>query len=376
MTIAANTITQNINLASYNKVGPLYEQGASEYMADFYPNDIIPIPDASGDDPANYISFAQYSFQDWCLLVAKSAVQLATDVMKHWQFTTSASNSTLRQIADTFPKVERSYTVKAGDTAASIATQLALTEQEILFLNSDLPHTPPSTTAPGTSITVKLGVTPQMLVIDNPGFTLYNPSQGSGGTLYALGDIAYPVQSVDTLNSIATHFGFTSASALFTGTTLSTDTAALQTGASFNIASFAYANPDNYTQIRVAALFFVHFFLPQDVPYADWYTATIADWNNGGALQNVTYDQQLPVGTALTVPSALYSTDKTAGLTYTTVPGDTLIRIGIDALARSRILLPARPVRWMDGRAFRSAVTAVDGRLLHDSCQHGHDCTR
>ncbi|MDY7092720.1 MAG: hypothetical protein SX243_07080 [Acidobacteriota bacterium] len=316
-----------VDFATQTPVGALYEQGAAAYMASFstYVSDGDGGEggdgDANGagtDDPADYESFATFIFRDWCLMITKAGVQAADDEMQSWALETSAA-SDLAALAGDFPQVSVEYRVRAGDTVAHVAQVLGVTTAEISYLNPHLQSQLDAADA-GAEVSVVLGVAPEILALDNPQLAL------TAGT-YDLGDLEYQIRSGDTFDSIAQRFDFASASALFSNTLLAEDRQVLAADASFPTQQATWTLQTGFDVLLSAAAFFVRFTTPADIPDGNWYAQTVFDWNQS-QLADVSIDGQLPPDLALQAPSALGSTDQSAAITYTTVPGDTVQRIG------------------------------------------------
>src|SRR5262249_30083660 len=109
--------------------------------------------------------------------------------------------------------------------------------------------------------------------------------------------------------------------------------------------------------LLVAATFFVRYAAPPEVPHAAWYAQTIFDFNQDGALAEVSWDEPIPVGTTLQAPARLDDTGDE--ISYTTVAGDTLHRIAAAlSLDQNFATGTGGDPGWA---AFRDAVTGSGG---------------
>ncbi len=307
------------NFATDDPVGPLYEWGASKFISQYFPLE-APARPQPPDDSTKYESFATFIFRDWSLMVAKAAVQAAFDAMQNWVVQVTGPTS-LADVAGRFPTAIVEYAIRSGDTIDSVASSLGATPAELEYLNPNLPGELASAPV-GTKIQIVLGIVPEVVAIDNSGVTLVP------GVKLELGAVAYQVAQDDTLSSIATRFGLPGAVALFNGTALADDPRLLRAGAEFEAPQTIYAPPAGLSTLLTAAIFYVRYYGPTDVPYADWYTQTIFELNAEEALAGFDYDQPIPPGTIIKVPPALNNTSPANAINYTTLPGDTLTRIG------------------------------------------------
>lgn len=337
----------SVNFAEQTPVGTLYEAGAAAYMAAFATLG-SGVVGAAPDTPGDYESFATLIFRDWCLMLTKAGVQAADDELQAWLTETAAATS-LATVAGGFPRVEVEYSVRAGDTVASVAQVLGVTPEELSYLNPGLQATLDSSDA-GAVIPVVLGVAPEVLAIDNAALTL---TAGS----YDLGDLVYQIRSGDTFDAIAQRFDFADAGALFANTALAVDRQVLAYRASFPTPATQWTMQTGFDVLLSAAVFFVRFYTPLDVPDAGWYAQTIFDWNQA-LLERTSVDGGLPPNLALRAPARLNDTDPSGAVTYTTVPGDTVQRIGSAlSLAQNYGTATAGPVAgWPE---FRDGVQAA-----------------
>ncbi|MGJ4953559.1 hypothetical protein [Bradyrhizobium sp. HKCCYLS20291] len=307
-----------VDLAQYNLVGPLYEWGVDQYRAQFFP--LTPqVSPAPADDPKQYESFATYLFCDWCLMVAKAAAKAARDTMSAWTYS-ATTNVSLATVAASFPNVTIPYALRNGDTVDSVAAVLGGTAAELLDLNPGLETVLQGARA-GATISVKLGVSTEAVALANADVSL------APSVLLPLGAIDYQATASDTLQSIATSFGFNLAADLLAGTDLADHPRLLRPGSSFSTPAATYTPPSGFTPVLTAAAFYVRCFGRIDIPSADWYAQTVFDFN-ATALRGVGHDKPIPAGTSLSVPASNGDPDPKNAINYVTLPGDTLMRIG------------------------------------------------
>lgn len=328
--------TQAPTLGASPSVGPLYEWGANAFFTQFQAPRGVGTPPPVDTPPTGYETVAQFVFRDWCLMLARTAVRGAADAMDAFPVAVPTPTS-LTAIANAMPTVSQPYLVRAGDTVASVALALGVTDDELTFHNAGL-ATSLATAAPGDMLTVTLGVSPGEVAADNATLGLV------GGVEITLGTVPYQVQALDTLAGIAARFGLSGAQDLFSTTTLAADARLLQVDAVFAIPAVAYANPHALPLLLAAAVFYVRITNDIHVPGADWYAQAVFQLNGdaGRPLARWT-GVDLPVGAALQVPSALDAL--TDPLTYTTLPGDTLPRLGA-ALALAQNFATGGPAAW------------------------------
>jgi len=339
-----------VDFADYNRVGPVYIDGVNRYLAEFFP--LASTPDASPLVDGPLESFASYLFCDWCLMLSKAAVGAANDLMRAWPYQVATNTLSLADIAGSFVKVDVTHRVRSGDTLASVAAELGATTAELVFLNPGIENAIARAPA-GSTLAIILGVAPEIVALDNPDATL-TPAT------YPLGALDYQVRQTDTLDAIATRFALAGgAIALFDHTDLAIDRALLRTGAAFTAPASTYTPPAGFSRLRVAAVFYVRYYAPLAINDADWYAATVFQWN-ATALSSVDAGQPLPVGLPLKTPLALYDVTQPLQANYTTLPGDTLTRIGM-ALSLEQNYATSATAPTPQWPAFRDAVSESGG---------------
>ncbi len=357
------------DFATINPVGPWYEWGVSRLLGDYVPVGGQAGPRPETDDPTAYESFPTFIFRDYCLMIAKAAVQEAQDLMAEAS-TTVAADQTLAQIAGSFPATAVDYAVRSSDTVDSVALALGATPAEIEFLNPNIEATL-AAAAVGSTIQVQLGIAPEVLANDNSAvpFAL---------TSLNLGDVLHQVADGETLTSIAALFNVASVTTLFdhggTDTGLGASTLLLKANAAFDYPAASWTDGPA-TTLRAAATAYVRYARPDLSPIpvatqdrfeltpespADWYAQAVFDLNRD-ALAAMYPDQQIPTtlelppGETLRVPSTFNDVQTTEN--YTTVAGDTLNRIGA-MLTLEQIYPDSNPPRSDRWQTFLTAVTS------------------
>ena len=339
----------DFDFAEQNKVGPLYEWACAEYLNRFFPQPEPPRPRPDRDEPKE--SVARFVYRDWCLMVAKQAVQSARDLMSGWTFGL-VEDSSLERVAEMFPADTVAYTVRAGDTVDSVAVSLGATPAELAWLNPALDEEL-QRAAPGAVIAVKLGVSPEAVAVDNAQVAL------AANVAFTVAT-RYQVAAGDTLSGIAvTRFKLADALALFQqNPALAGDRGLLRGGAAFAVPQRTVPAPAQFSAVDVAALYFDRYAVPL-TGGATWYTQTILDLNRE-RIAGLSADTVLPAGTAVEVPQQLDLPQPSR--TYTTQPGDTPMRIATALdLAQNHATGGHEDgdlARWP---AFRDAVTLGPG---------------
>lgn len=347
--------TGPVNFAADNKIGPLYLWGVQKSAALFSPSGKPP-PGPPDDPLADYQSFASHLFSDWCLLIAKSGVREALAALDNRVLPAATATQSLTDLANSLPTATISYPVRPGDTVETVADALGATVDELLFLNPTLVNEL-NTVPAGNAISIVLGVSPEVLAADNPTAAL----QLTG---LALGDLIVPVAATDTLNSLATLYR-TTAAAILGVAGQDVDAKLLAPGTTFDAPATNWtAAPAAFTVLRTAAVFYIRYAgVPSsdtaDGPIAAWYAQVLADLNST-LLQTVAIDrrsQELPPEVALQIPLA-YQNAAPAPTGYTTVPGDTLARIGAALNLEQNQASTPGATGWP---AFRDGVSTITG---------------
>ncbi len=334
------------NLSTDHRIGPLYAHGASRYMADF-----SPVRDSAGpppeDDPAKYEPFAAYAFRDWCLMTAREAVRQAQlGLAGH---TVVVGDRSLDVVAadPQLPRDEVSYVVRPGDTVEAVAGYLGAGLLELRLLNPGL-EAELAAAVPGSSLPVTVGVAGATLVLDNAAEPML------ADTTLELSGLRIPVRPGDTLSTIAQRlYGPDGNPQRLVADAGLADRRVLLAGATFPVPARTAPLPGVATAL-LAGIFYVRYYADTQVPEAEWYAQAIAGIPaNAAVLDTLEPGQEIPAGSALLVPAAANSTDTTG---YTTVPGDTLLRIGA-ALSLAQAPNAYPEPAW---QAFRARVTGAD----------------
>ena len=349
----ASPQTRAVDFSSDNKIGPLYIWGAQKAAAASSPSGTPP-PGPPDDPLTEYRSFASYLFSDWCLLIARSAVREALAALDNRVLAAAIATQTLKNLADGLPRAEISYALRPGDTITTVADTVGATVEELIYLNPTLVEALKTTRA-GGAIKILLGVSPEVLALDNP----TAPLQKQG---LPLGDMAVPVVAADTLNILAARYGTTDV-AILGAPGQDADAKLLGAGRTFDAPATTWtAAPAGFTALRAAAVFYIRY---AGVPFgidpgadaANWYAQALAGLElNRDIIKNKTdpRTQELQPGEVLAIPTALYDATPVAN-GYTTVPGDTLARIGAALnLQQNQATSVSGPGGWP---AFRDLVT-------------------
>ncbi|MCE8005941.1 hypothetical protein [Aestuariivita sp.] len=338
-----------------NKIGPLYLWGVQRAAALFSPSGTPP-PGPPEDPLADYVSFASHLFGDWCLLIARTAVREAAAQLDARELPAASPTDTLTSIANSLATAEIAYAVRPGDTIDTVADALGATVEELTYLNPALAAALRSAPA-GSTIHVTIGVSPEVLALDNPTVALKK-------TGLVLGDLMIPVTAGDTLNGLGQRYNSTP-SAIMAVSGQAVDAKLLAAGALFDAPETSWtAAPTGCTALRAAAIFYVRY---TDVPVgataaaeaAAWYAQVLADLN-AAILQTLAIDprtQELPPGISLAIPQA-YHNAAAAADGYVTVPGDTLARIGAALDLEQNAATTPGSSGWP---GFRDSVTAITG---------------
>ncbi|HEX2078549.1 MAG TPA: LysM peptidoglycan-binding domain-containing protein, partial [Longimicrobium sp.] len=261
-------------------------------------------------------SLATSVFRDYFLMIARTAVQAAIAVMESFPYAvTGAADETLDGICALFPPVALPYLVRAGDTVDQVAHAFGVATSELLALNPGIADAL-AAAAPGESIDVTIGATPESVAAANPAWPL------QAGRPVALGDVVHQAGEGETLAGMAQAFGADVDAWLRTDALLQARPL-LRQGASIALpAGASWANENGLPLTLMAAVTYVrrngtegvHLADAGGVPLVEWYVQAIGDLNA------VQADGPLPA--TLRVPRAY---DQLADpLTWTTLAGDTL----------------------------------------------------
>jgi len=348
-----------LNFAEANPVGPWYEWDLAQYMGQYLPVGGASGPRPQEDDPAHYESFPTFIFRDYCLMLAKAAVQEAGDLLASTTISVaddgSGQGQSLAQLAAGFASATIDYPVRAGDTVESVAQALGASSAELLFLNPDLEHQ--LATAPvGSRLPVNLGIAPEVLAEDNA-------NEAFALTSVNLGALVHQAASGESLDAIASLFNLASSSLLFEadGSGLGDSAELLDPAAPFDLPARTWSNAPT-ERLLAAATAYVRYRRPRLIP-ADWYAQAIFD-GNAALIAQLTRDdltpdsQELPPDQVLQVPQGFNAVQPTSS--YTTQPGDTLDLIAA-TLALVQVYPELSPPEAPDWQDFLAAVSGSAG---------------
>lgn len=360
-----------VDFSSYNKIGPLYEWGIAQMMNAYFSMGEGEQEKPENDDPANYESFASFLFRDFCLMLTQNAVQEMQKRMDNTIVKVGSEGGVARalnQIAQGLPKATVPYVIHSGDTLGSVAESLGASVLELEFLNPGLEEEL-RTGDVGDSISVIIGVAPEVLAIDNPEINFAVKQ-------VALGNLVHPAASGDTLSSIGTLFQVNDVADMLRFESLEypilrKNASILQRGATFDLAEQTFNNaPADYDQARTAGVFFTRYIdlFNIDSPtlhfMANWYAQAIAENKANQAILEsimpsgtILEDVELIPGQMLNVPVGYNNLEGIDDHKYTTANGDTLTRIGY-ALALSQDFTTSNPENVDGWQAFEQAVAS------------------
>ncbi|MDT8758460.1 hypothetical protein MZO42_07105 [Sphingomonas psychrotolerans] len=337
------------DFATFNPVGPAYEQLLATYFAA-----LDPLPPGETGQPVSVAldstteSVASFVFRDAMLMLTKSAVEEAQTLMRAWPYVTLGGDS-LNSVCEWFEQVDVQYLKHAGDTTDQVAAHFGLSRGELLYLNPDIQDRLDAAPV-NTTISVTLGVTPMSVAsanADTPLAAISALPLGDLVTQVAAAAIPNPPVTpppvAETLAQLAQRFGKTAAQVAFGDTLLSTKL--LRAGASLATGTLTFANPDGLTLDQAAALLYVRLFGLDGVPGEAYRIHAQLIAENNSALTGVDVTEILTVATV--------ALSATAGDVWQVQVGDTLARIaGTVALLRD----PA-PQAYTD---FLAAVEAAN----------------
>jgi LysM domain len=325
---------------SYLPVDSTYEKELRDYLNRLLPGDHLPAPPG----PPGVESMATFVFRDYFLLIAKSAVDEAQQLIASLSYAKNLDRS-LNQIASDFLTINVTYVKADGDNVDQVAFRYGYSAGELEFLNPGITQQIAAASA-GTSLTVKLGVTPQSIVVSNAGLAT------SGGS-WSLGDLPYQIRENDTLDAIATRYGLNVKNWLNWSAQPGQEPEMLAQVRLLRVAStlplgaaYFFQNSILLTVDQLAAVFFVRLFTQANIPRVEWYAQAIVGLNPGIETDNNGDTTTLPA--QVIVPRAFQ--DLTNPLQWTPLPGDTLL----DVAAYFALLQNAAPLEAYQN--FRTAM--------------------
>lgn len=316
---STTTPTDERRFASYQPIDSTYEYEVQKYFAKLDPQPAATqLADShqpgEGDTTE---SMATFIFRDYFLLIAKASVQSALSAMAAFPYTvTGASTESLHSIASLFPKVTMPYIVRQGDTVDQVADAFGMSSTEILSLNPTLKNDLENA-APGATISVVIGATPENIAVGNPSWSLKE------NVAIGLGDVLHQVLDNETLNSIATKFG-SNVDTWLQDRVLLAQLNLLLPGAPLGVPQSSFVNSTSpLLQLALVAAFFyvrehgvddLGLADNGDMPLVEWYVQTIGTMN--------VIDFAVPLPASVRVPKAFDDLDNP--VTWTTQPGDTV----------------------------------------------------
>ncbi|MEO1030972.1 MAG: LysM domain-containing protein [Bacteroidota bacterium] len=331
-------ISPAISFLNNTSADEAYEQAITEYFdqlsidatANVATN---PLDRQNGTSPSiGSESVAQFVFRDYFMMIAKSAIQEAIDLMETYSYSFKANDS-LWKIATNetlFPRIEIKYEVQVGETLHLIAEHFSMTDAEISALNPGLPLNTPL--VPPLEVNVKYGVTVDSIAKANKDLALV------ASVKLNLHDIYYQVKSQDTLSKIASPYDQQTAVTVGTLPANANNIELLQEGQLFTIAEtatptkFTYSIQTDDTVEFIAAWFMVR----NDITGAveqnrlNWYRQTIADLTAGISFDqnpNLDPNASLPAGTSIHIPGSYNDSDPSNQKTYISRTGDLITEI-------------------------------------------------
>ncbi|CAM2010159.1 hypothetical protein [Acanthopleuribacter pedis] len=259
------------NFAAYQPVDNEYAKLVAAEFAGLSPAGVDGDPDSGGIEKNE--SLASVVFREYLLLVTKSMVQAARNLFDAFPVDLAA-DSTLDEVAASFPTVAMGYIVHRGDTTEQVAAHFGVDEAALIVLNPDLGQILASE-PPGTKISVQLGVTPESIAAANPEQGLAYPQ--------AFFNLALQTQihQGDTPNTLCSRLGAQTGDWLVRAAAL--DAPITLAGAALTVPSDTFYNPTGLTLTQVAALFYVRFHAGTQVvlqaPRVNWYAEAITALN-------------------------------------------------------------------------------------------------
>lgn len=355
--IATISDKSKIDFTEKNKIGSIYEWGISQFLGKFSPVGSESTSKPTDDDPSKYESFASYMFRDFCLMIVKNSVKEAITCMEKYTLavTVNEYNTTpsLSDIAKSLPTAKVVYTVSAGNTIDSVASDLGTTVEELLLLNSDI-ETKIESEKPGTSLFVNIGVAPETLAEENADIDL-NKAPLNLGTIY------YQVKILETFDSVGKLFntnipdilGFSNPKRI----DISLDPNLLLPASTFNMPQRSITTKTVIDQKRVAATFYTRYVrhvvkkATDGTDIIGWYAEAISKISSNIPIISTLIQKsgELEPGHLILVPNnynSNYSDSKSCN-SYITIAGDTLLRIGATlALEQDLSINPNKLNEW------------------------------
>ncbi|MEN3161292.1 LysM domain-containing protein [Tistrella mobilis] len=298
------------NFALYQPVDDAYADRIAAYF-----RQLSPQPAGDGGQPSAGIQpdepLASVVFREYMLLVAKYMVQAAQGLFTRFPVEIDA-DTTLAALAGSFPTVQMPYVVHLGDTVAQLAATYGYDTDEILALNPGITEEL-AAAAPGTVLSVTLGVTPAAIAAANPERLL------TPGKTAQVAALETQIRTGDTPDRLCARLGASVDAWLQTAAALDVP-AITRAGAPVNLPQGAGVALQGLTITQAAALYYVRLNAGTPavtlLPETGWYAEAITSLNG----DSIGADGSLPA--VVKLPSAFdVLTDP---VDWTRLAGDTL----------------------------------------------------
>ncbi|KYO52572.1 LysM domain-containing protein (plasmid) [Tistrella mobilis] len=298
------------NFAQYQPVDDAYADRIAAYF-----RQLSPQPAGDGGQPSAGIRpdepLASVVFREYMLLVAKYMVQAAQGLFTRFPVEIDA-DTTLAALAGSFPTVQMPYVVHLGDTVAQLAATYGYDTDEILALNPGITEEL-AAAAPGTVLSVTLGVTPAAIAAANPERLL------TPGKTAQVAALETQIRTGDTPDRLCARLGASVDAWLQTAAALDVP-AITRAGAPVNLPQGAGVALQGLTITQAAALYYVRLNAGTPavtlLPETGWYAEAITSLNG----DSIGADGSLPA--VVKLPSAFdVLTDP---VDWTRLAGDTL----------------------------------------------------
>jgi hypothetical protein len=298
------------NFAVYQPVDDAYADRIAAYFRQLSPQPMGDGGSVSTGIQANE-PLASVVFREYMLLVAKYMVQAAQGLFTRFPVEIDA-DTTLAALAGSFPTVQMPYVVHLGDTVAQLAATYGYDTDEILALNPGITEEL-AAAAPGTVLSVTLGVTPAAIAAANPERLL------TPGKTAQVAALETQIRTGDTPDRLCARLGASVDAWLQTAAALDVP-AITRAGAPVNLPQGAGVALQGLTITQAAALYYVRLNAGTPavtlLPETGWYAEAITSLNGA----SIGADGSLPA--VVKLPSAFdVLTDP---VDWTRLAGDTL----------------------------------------------------
>ncbi|WP_372500841.1 hypothetical protein P7L66_04525 (plasmid) [Tistrella mobilis] len=298
------------NFAVYQPVDDAYADRIAAYFRQLSPQPMGDGGSVSTGIQANE-PLASVVFREYMLLVAKYMVQAAQGLFTRFPVEIGA-DTTLADLARSFPTVQMPYVMHLGDTVAQLAATFGYDTDEIVALNPGIVETLDDT-APGTVLSVTLGVTPAAIAAANPERLL------TPGKTARVAALETQIRTGDTPDRLCARLGASVDAWLQSAAALDVP-AITREGAPVNLPQGAGVALQGLTITQAAALYYVRLNAGTPavtlLPETGWYAEAITSLNG----DSIGADGSLPA--VVKLPSAFdVLTDP---VDWTRLAGDTL----------------------------------------------------